>query len=93
MTFPPPLDPLDEVLAHPPELDDGERFTRSVLDRLPGRTDRTRGVLLGAGAALATATGAALLASATGALAATLVATLAALTAGLAAAGEAPAGG
>jgi len=92
MTAPPPLDPLEEALAHPPAPEDCPAFTRSVMGRLPARRGRERGLLLGAGAALAAASGAALLASASSVLAGALVAALVALTAGLAAAGEVPAG-
>jgi len=72
MTEPPPLDPLEEALAHPPDLDDGAPFTRKVMDRLPPRRDPPRALLLGAGAALAACTGAALLARSSGALLAAL---------------------
>ena len=90
--IPPPPDPLEEALAHPPALDDGERFTRSVVGRLPDPPGRVRGALLGTGAALAAAAGAALLVHASGAHGAALVAALLALTAGVVAVGEAQAG-
>jgi len=72
MTETSPNDPLERALAHPPDLDDGERFTQRVMDRLPPRRLPSRALLLGAGAALAASTFAALAARSSGALLAAL---------------------
>ncbi len=54
----PGVDPLEELLSQPAPLD-GAEFTAAVMGRLPARRSR-RSWILGAGAALATATAAAL---------------------------------
>jgi len=72
MISPPSHDPLEQALAHPPDLDDGQAFIRSVLRLLPPRRGPARGLLLGVGGALAACTGAALLARSSGAVEAAL---------------------
>ncbi|HVO19932.1 MAG TPA: hypothetical protein VMU15_11785 [Anaeromyxobacter sp.] len=109
MTLPPSGDPLEQALAHSPDLEDGQAFTRGVLRLLPPRRGPSRGLLLGAGAALAACTGAALVARSSGAvdaalrsagglgggeaLAALVAVALLGLTAFLVAAGELRVGG
>lgn len=71
----PPTDPLDDLLAHPPHLD-APAFTERVLRALPPHRRGARPWILGAGAALASAVAAALIARESAALGPSIVAAL-----------------